>query len=231
MSVDDVVPRSTPTIDLVSIDSADDPLLPAFQQLFHDFLTELGENLEYQEVEQEIAARQPTQRWPLGGAVHSMAQLTLLVCVVFMCAVPGKYSRSLRGCMYVAVDRSSPPAVPGLDISSIPARAVGIVSLRRLEGDIGEVKRMYVDPQYRGHKIAYRLMTTIIQQAIAFQYTKLRLDTLARLQAANRLYARMGFYTIPAYNDCVIAGASWHEMDLSAQVAGTGTAADNTTLH
>ena len=54
----DGVDRSVPSIDVVSIESASDPLLPPFRQLVRDFLTELGENLDYQGVEEELAARQ-----------------------------------------------------------------------------------------------------------------------------------------------------------------------------
>ena len=120
--------------------------------------------------------------------------------------------------MYIAVDRSSPAA---------PV-AVGCASLRQLEADIGEVKRLYVDSRYRGHRTAERLMEAVIQRAVEYQYPKLRLDTLARLKAANRLYERMGFYTIPAYNDCPLPGAIWFEKDLSAQA---GKAVDSTALH
>ena len=115
--------------------------------------------------------------------------------------------------MYIAVDRSSPPTAPAI--------AVGCASLRHLDGDTGEVKRMFVQPHYRGHRTAERLLTTIIQHARTLQYAKLRLDTLQRLKAANQLYKRAGFYTIPAYNDCPIEGAMWFEMDLSAE-AGPG---------
>lgn len=73
---------------------------------------------------------------------------------------------------------------------------------------------MYVNPHYRGHKVAERLMTAIITEATQLQYDTLRLDTLARLKAANRLYSRMGFYTIPAYNECPIEGAMWFELKL-----------------
>lgn len=54
----------THTIDIVSIESADDSLLPAFRQLARDFLSELGENLDYQGVEEELAARTHTTPQP-----------------------------------------------------------------------------------------------------------------------------------------------------------------------
>ena len=86
---------------------------------------------------------------------------------------------------------------------------------------------MYVDPRYRGLGVAERLMRATIQHAIALHYTRLRLDTLERLQAANRLYKRMGYRTIPRYNDCPIEGVIWFELELSIQA---GSAADNSTL-
>ena len=131
--------------------------------------------------------------------------------------------------MYIAVDRSS-PTVPGLDVSALPPTAVGCIGLRHLEADIGEVKRMFVQPHYRGQKVAERLMHAVIKQAITLRYSKLRLDTLARLQSANRLYGRMGFYSIPPYNDCPIEGAMWFELDLSAHI-NKAAVSDDTTLH
>ena len=229
MSADDASRSpSTPSIQLVSIESAADPLLPAFRQLVRDFLKELGESLDYQGVEEELAARQhsTTQRRSLSR--RSVRRCTAhthsppSVCCP-LCAVPGKYSRSERGCMYIAIDCAPPSTAP----SHLTPTPVGCIGLRQLEHDTGEVKRMFVDPRYRGQRVAERLLNTVIQQARTMQYTKLRLDTLARLQSANRLYRRAGFHTIPAYNDCPIEGAMWFELDLSAKAAQT---ADNTTL-
>ena len=110
--------------------------------------------------------------------------------------------------MYIAVDRFSSPSAPPI--------AVGCASLRQLDGDTGEVKRMFVQPRYRGHRTAERLLAAVVQYARTQQYAKLRLDTLARLKAANQLYKRAGFYPIAPYNDCPIEGAMWLEMDLTA---------------
>jgi len=120
--------------------------------------------------------------------------------------------------MYLAVDRSSVPT----------PTPVGCIGLRRLASDTAEVKRMYVSPPYRGQRVAEQLLNTVIGQAVALGYGKLRLDTLRRLEAANRLYSRTGFYSIPAYNDCPIEGALWFELDLSAQA---GKTTEDTTLH
>jgi len=193
MSGDSSESRVAPSIELVSIESAADPLMPLFRQLVRDFLKELNEDLDYQGVEHELAA------------------------------LPGKYSRSQRGCMYIAVDRSSPLVA-----------AVGCIGLRQLETDRGEVKRMFVQPQYRGHRVAERLLQRIVHDAITLGYSALRLDTLARLQAANRLYTRMGFHRIPPYNDCPIEGAMWFELELTAKVytaADSSNHVDDTSKH
>ena len=58
MSSHEQLPVSTASIDIVSIEDASDPLLQPYRQLVRDFLTELGESLDYQGVEEELAARQ-----------------------------------------------------------------------------------------------------------------------------------------------------------------------------
>ena len=81
---------------------------------------------------------------------------------------------------------------------------------------------MYVNPHYRNQQIAHKLVTTVINTATQphFHYTHLRLDTLARLTAANRLYRRLGFVEIEAYNECPIEGAMWFELDVSKSGSG-----------
>ena len=49
---------SAASVDIVPIEDASDPLLQPYRQLVRDFLTELGESLDYQGVEEELAARQ-----------------------------------------------------------------------------------------------------------------------------------------------------------------------------
>lgn len=68
----------------------------------------------------------------------------------------------------------------------------------------GEIKRMYVRPQFRGLGYGQRMLTHLTDYALAHGVTLLRLETGIHQQAAIALYERMGFRRIPpfgAYQD------------------------------
>lgn len=77
---------------------------------------------------------------------------------------------------------------------------VGCVALQSLgETGVCEMKRLYVQPDYRRFKIGRLLAEAILQEAKALDYTIMKLDTLQRLQAAIGLYYRLGFTETTAY--------------------------------
>lgn len=82
--------------------------------------------------------------------------------------------------------------------------AVGAVALKPLS-TLGpstcEMKRLWVAPQARGTGLAARLVAAVEDAARARGYRLLKLDTLARLVAANKLYARLGYCPCAAYNE------------------------------
>ena len=57
----------------------------------------------------------------------------------------------------------------------------------------GELKRMYVPPEWRGRGLGAALLEFIEQQALANRRPVLRLETGNRQPEALRLYARAGF--------------------------------------
>jgi putative acetyltransferase len=75
----------------------------------------------------------------------------------------------------------------------------GCAGIRRLDDDTGELKRMYVRPEFRGLSLGKELLEKAIQAANALGYRKLRLDTLASMTTARRLYEASGFEAIEAY--------------------------------
>ena len=59
------------------------------------------------------------------------------------------------------------------------------------------------------------LAERVVDQARRAGYRAMRLDTLERLEAANRLYESLGFRRIPAYYDNPLAGVRFFELDLT----------------
>ena len=87
-----------------------------------------------------------------------------------------------------------------LDVSD-DGIARGCIALRKLSDGKGEVKRLYVRPEYRGNGIATALVERIIEDARNIGYKELYLDTLPELESAVRLYKSFGFEETGQYND------------------------------
>ena len=79
--------------------------------------------------------------------------------------------------------------------------AVGCVSLRPLQGDTAEVKRLWVHPDARGQGLARRLMAAIEAEARRLGYRDLRLDTNRALPEAIALYHAAGWTEVAPYTD------------------------------
>ena len=93
-------------------------------------------------------------------------------------------------------------------------RAVGCAGVRRWEGDIAELKRMYIRPSARGVGAGRQLLQTAIDSAQQLGYRNIRLDTLPTMQAAIALYREFGFHDIPAYRDNPFEGTIYLEKQL-----------------
>ncbi|KUJ68047.1 GCN5 family acetyltransferase [Streptomyces albus subsp. albus] len=77
--------------------------------------------------------------------------------------------------------------------------AVGCGGLRDLGGGIGEVKRMYVEPDRRGSGVAAGVLSALEEWARGQGWTHLRLETGDRQAAAVRFYTRHGYRRIPNF--------------------------------
>jgi putative acetyltransferase len=71
--------------------------------------------------------------------------------------------------------------------------AVACGALKRHEGGIGEVKRMYTRPSHRGQRIGQQIVARIEAMARAEGLKRLVLETGDRHYAAWKVYERSGF--------------------------------------
>lgn len=77
-----------------------------------------------------------------------------------------------------------------------------------------EMKRLYVRPHYRKHKIGKVLVEQLLKDAVQLGYTKMKLDTLEKLQPAIRLYQQIGFMESTAYYTNPLDGVVYMEKSL-----------------
>lgn len=72
--------------------------------------------------------------------------------------------------------------------------------LRTIGDGIGEIKRMYVVPGWRGAGVGAQLLAALEAAALDLGLTTVRLDTGARQPGARHLYEKSGYRSIPNYN-------------------------------
>ncbi len=75
----------------------------------------------------------------------------------------------------------------------------GCVAIREMQDDTGELKRMYVKPEYQHKGIGRALLEKALELARDCGYKKIRLDTLDHMLPAISLYEKAGFRKIDAY--------------------------------
>ena len=112
---------------------------------------------------------------------------------------PGEYAPP-RGRILLALEEGLP---------------AGCVALHEFEGCICEMKRLYVRDAFRGKGIGRLLALGIIAAARRIGYTRMRLDTIQQLHAANVLYRSLGFQPCAPYRYNPIEGAVYMELNLS----------------
>jgi len=146
-------------------------LKPAFQQLVRPWLLEvLNGRLEK---EDEFVLEHPEQAYlDTGGFIF--------------------FARVQR-----PPSEGKPPA-SGIAVPLPPPDIAGCVVLKRLNGDQFEFARLYIKNDYRNLGIATRLIERCITRCRENEATRLWLQTTLRMQAAHKLYYKLGFKDSPA---------------------------------
>lgn len=153
---------------------SDDDLRDA-RALLDEYVESLGFDLDFQNVEKELAD------------------------------FPGEYAPP-GGCILIVRDLDGDP--------------VGCVALRELEPGVCEMKRMYVSPGVRGRGLGRALAMGLIDNARRLGYRRMRLDTLASMEAANELYRSLGFRSIEPYRHNPFADAVYMELTIPKRKGG-----------
>jgi len=86
-------------------------------------------------------------------------------------------------------------------VASMDGQAIGCGALRLLAPGVGEVKRMFVRPEFRGRGIARHILFALESTARERGYSMLRLETGIRQPEALRLYRSAGYAEIPCFGE------------------------------
>lgn len=85
----------------------------------------------------------------------------------------------------------------------------GTISLRKIRRNCGEIKRMYVRPQFRGRKIGTLMIDEVIKVSKNNGYSDLYLDTAQFMSSAVSLYKKFGFHETGPYPESVNPKGYW----------------------
>lgn len=100
-------------------------------------------------------------------------------------------------------------------LARLDGTVAGTVAIRPLEEECCEVKRLYVQPEFRGHGVGKALLVEAIKQARSAGYKELYGDTLPSMDRALRMYREMGFSEVAAYSAQPTPGAVFLKLVLS----------------
>ncbi len=115
-----------------------------------------------------------------------------------MAALPGSYAPP-DGRLYVALVNDA---------------LAGCIALRRHDAASGEMKRLFVRPAFHGLGLGKLLAQRVVQDAKNIGYARILLDTLPMMQAAQAMYANMGFTETAAYVHNPVLGVRYMALDL-----------------
>lgn len=91
---------------------------------------------------------------------------------------------------------------------------LGCIAVRPIDAKACEMKRLYVRPGARGEQLGRRLAERLCQEAREAGYSRICLDTLPTMGAAQGLYQSLGFRPIEPYVFNPIPGTKFLALDL-----------------
>ena len=96
-----------------------------------------------------------------------------------------------------------------LFLVKVEDQIAGTISMRKIREDSGEIKRMFVRPNFRGKKLGNLMIEEVIEVAKENDFSKLYLDTAQFMSSAVNLYKNYGFEKTESYPECIVAKELW----------------------
>ena len=104
------------------------------------------------------------------------------------------------------------PPAGAFVIARLDDDVAGCGGVHTIEAGVAEIKRMWIDPAWRGVGLAPRLLADLEQRAASIGHHTVRLDTNATLTIAIAMYERAGYLPIERYNDNPFAQCWFEKM-------------------
>lgn len=108
------------------------------------------------------------------------------------------------------LDNFEPPR-GRLLLARVDGAVAGCICLQQLAGDIAEVKRLYVRPDFRQRGVGSALVKAVVDEAQQAGYKIIRLDSANYMTNAHAVYAAHGFTPIEPYPESEIP-AEYHHL-------------------
>lgn len=100
-------------------------------------------------------------------------------------------------------------------VAYVNGEPAGCGTIRRFDETTGEIKRIFVRAEARGHGVARQVLGALEEAAAEIGYSRVVLDTGERLPEAQALFRSSGYLEIPDYNGNPWA-AFWFEKQLAS---------------
>ncbi|MHA1967393.1 MAG: GNAT family N-acetyltransferase [Candidatus Hodarchaeales archaeon] len=75
----------------------------------------------------------------------------------------------------------------------VEEEVAGMGALRNLNDDIGEIKRMYIRPKYRGKGLGKKMLKQLLKKGKEFGFSTIYLNTGPFMKSARHIYHSFGF--------------------------------------
>ena len=98
---------------------------------------------------------------------------------------------------YIWTDGSE--SITDVLIASVEGAAVGCAGLKAYSDSDVEIKRVWVDPEFRGNHISTAMMDALEAKAVELGFRRAILQTRPQMEEAVHLYTKRGYVLIDNY--------------------------------
>lgn len=96
-------------------------------------------------------------------------------------------------------------------LANIDGEIGGIACLKKIRSDTCEIKRMYVQPSFRGKRLGQQLISRLIEEARTIGYKLMLLDSDPYMSKAHEIYKELGFVETDPYPEAEMDGSDYSQ--------------------